>query len=361
MQSIIKQYIKRTKTQLLPQALRSRSLKQFISQPYLVLALTGILCSIPVSHSCMPNNQYSRMKGFTQGTSYQITYLNSRAETYTEEIKNLMKDIDSSLSLYNSTSLIHTFNQGDSLIHMDPHMKNVIPEAFKINKITGGRFDITVAPLVNAFGFGPGERTQIDSTLIDSLKQYVGMGKLAVSGNKLIKQNKHVKIDVNAIAQGYTVDTVAGLLESKGIHHYLVEIGGEVTVKGNNPEGRAWRIGIDKPIDSNNAPGRHIQTIIERHQGAIATSGNYRKFYVEDGVKYTHSINPQTGYPTRQRLLSVTITGKPCMTCDALATACMIAGLEESKKLIKEMKGYEGYLVYSDQEGNFKVYESKGF
>ncbi len=316
-----------------------------------------IVASFFFLYACSKQSQYSRINGLTQGTTYHITFHNPEKINPTKAIQGILAGVDSSMSVHNPHSLISRFNTSDSMIVMDEHMKKVISTSFTIHKLSEGVFDITVAPLVNAWGFGPGKKHVIDSFVIDSIKTFTGMDLLSYSDSLLIKQDKRVRIDLNAIAQGYTVDTVAGYFESVGIKHYLIEIGGELRAKGKNPHGKAWQIGIDKPIDSNMVPGKTLQEIVELTEGAMATSGNYRKFYMKDGIKYSHSIDPETGYPSVHRLLSVTIIGKSCMNCDALATACMVSGLKKSKQLLKKVPAIKAYLIYNDDRGDFQVYK----
>ncbi len=168
-------------------------------------------------------------------------------------------------------------------------------------------------------------------------------------------------MDVNAIAQGYTVDVISGFFENKEIFNYLVEIGGEVKTRGTKAKGESWKIGVDKPYDYNFIPGRDLQVILSLSNRSLATSGNYRKFIEEDGIKYSHSINPKTGYPVRNNLLSVTVVAEDCMTADAYATAFMVMGLEESRKIVLTEKDLEIYFIYSDEKGEFQTYHTLGF
>ena len=204
-------------------------------------------------------------------------------------------------------------------------------------------------------------KTDIDSALIDSLLQLIGMDKVVFEGDKVIKQNPGIKLDVNAIAQGYTVDVISGFFENKDILNYLVEIGGEVRTRGTKAKGESWKIGVDKPYDYNFIPGRDLQVILSLSNLSLATSGNYRKFFEEDGIKYSHSINPKTGYPVRHNLLSVTVVAEDCMTADAYATAFLVMGLEESRKIGLTEKGLEVYFIYSDEKGEFQTYSTLGF
>jgi thiamine biosynthesis lipoprotein len=186
------------------------------------------------------------------------------------------------------------------------------------------------------------------------------MDKISLEGNTIVKQNPNIKLDVNAIAQGYSVDIVAEFMDRKGIVNYMVEIGGEVKTKGLNDKGKVWKIGIDKPIENNLVPGQNLQAVISLNNGAIATSGNYRKFYEKDGLKFTHSINPKTGYPVISKLLSATVMTSDCMTADAYATAFMIMGFEKSIILLSNQDTLNAYLIYSDENGDFKTYITPG-
>lgn len=333
-------------------SIKSKTYNQ-VKQTFLFI----IVASFIFLYACSKQSPYSRINGLTQGTTYHITFHNPGKINPTKAIQGILSGVDSSMSVHNPRSLISRFNTSDSMIIMDEHMKKVISTSFTIHKLSEGVFDITVGPLVNAWGFGPGKKQIIDSSVIDSIKTFTGMGLLSYSDSLLMKQDKRVSIDLNAIAQGYTVDTVAGYFESVGIKHYLIEIGGELRAKGKNPYGKAWQIGIDKPIDSNMIPGNALHDTIELREGAMATSGNYRKFYIKDGIKYSHSIDPATGYPSVHRLLSATVIGKSCMNCDALATACMVSGLKKSKQLLKKVTAIKAYLIYNDDQGDLQVYK----
>ena len=229
-----------------------------------------------------------------------------------------------------------------------------------MNVISGGAFDITVGPVTRAWGFGDGPVAKHDSAYIDSLLQFVGMDKVKIEDHNVIKKYPGVKIDVNAIAQGYSVDVVCEFFESKGIKNYLVEIGGEVRGKGTNAKDKFWHIGIDKPSDGNMDPGNELQAIIEINNKSLATSGNYRKFFVEDGIKYSHTIDPKTGFPARNTLLSATVVCDDCMTADAYATAFMVLGVERSMELLPKLQDIEVYFVYSNPEGEYEVFFSEG-
>jgi len=309
---------------------------------------------IALSGSCTPKSDYINITGFTQGTSYSITYLCSKKRNYQQEIEQLLADFDTSLSTYNKFSVISGINSNTSN-KADDYLKTVFIRAQEISELTYGAFDITVGPLVNAWGFGLAKKEQITQHKIDSILSFVGYKKVWIENDRILKADPRIKIDMNAIAQGYAVDVVARFLDEKNIQNYLVEIGGEVKTKGLNPHNEAWKIGIDKPIDNNIIPGENMQAIVHLSNKSLATSGNYRRFYEQDGVKYSHTINPKTGYPVNHSLLCVTVIANDCMTADAYATAFMVLGLEKSIDLIEQHPELEAYFIYSDAEGNFGV------
>ena len=322
-----------------------------------------LLCiSIAISSCNLPIREgiYIKLHGFTQGTTYNITYQVPDTINYQPAIDSILKDLDLSLSSYIPNSIISRINSNDPEVTTDEHFEYVFRKSEEVYKASDGYFDITVMPLVNAWGFGPGHKEIIDSMLIDSLLQFVGMEKVKLSGHKVIKSHPGIQLDVNAIAQGYSVDIVAKFLESEGITNYLVEIGGEVKARGKNPKNLAWRIGIDRPEFGNVIPGEQLQAVLELEDRSMATSGNYRKYYEENGIKYTHSINPKTGYPSNQSLLSATVIADDCITADAYATVCMVSGLEKSKEIFKTHSELQGYLIYGDDMGWFQVFYTPG-
>jgi len=316
------------------------------------------------------NNSYIVINGFAQGTTYHIVYipdfsirilLNKEDFLFQKEIDSLLTRFDESLSTYHPGSIISRVNQNDSSVVVDELFKTVFRKASEVASLTNGAFDITVGPVVNAWGFGPGEREKVDSTLIDSLLQYVGMSMVGIEDDRVVKTIDGVVLDVNAIAQGYSVDLLASFLECKGMDNYLVELGGEISASGKKHVGKAWLVGVDKPIDNNLIPGQMLEAVVKLHNRSLATSGNYRKFYEEDGIKYSHTIDPETGYPVRHNLLSVTIIAEDCMTADAFATAFLVMGLEKSIEMISGMNKLEGFFIYSGEDGEFVTYSTPGF
>ncbi len=303
---------------------------------------------------------YIKLAGFTQGTSYHITYQSPDSLDYGHIIDSLLHVFDLSLSTYDSSSLISAINCNRPYDRIDFLVRRVIRVGKDVYERSGGAFDMTVAPVVNAWGFGFTERASVDSALIDSLLMHVGMDKIRIREGKLIKDNPGIMLDVNGIAQGYSADYIAGFLEYRQIRNYLVEIGGEVKAKGRNEKGKIWRVGIDKPVEGNLQPGRHLQAIVRLKNQSLATSGNYRRFYVENGVKYAHTIDPETGFPVRHNLLSATVLSRDCIVADAWATAFMVMGLDSSMEVVEKDPGLEAYFIYNDEAGNFRVKHTSG-
>lgn len=304
--------------------------------------------------------EYRSIQGFTQGTTYHITYQHKSGIDLSSQVDSLLKVFDSSLSTYDSTSIISAINNNIPGVKSDSMFRTVFRESARVYQETGGAFDITLGPVINAWGFGPGDQLEVDSAMVDSLLKYVGMDKVYLRGEKVIKSNPMVQLNVNAIAQGYSVDVVSFYLDDLGCRNYMVEIGGEIRTRGVNPKGNFWRIGVDRPEFGNMIPGQQLQVIISMHNRSLATSGNYRKFYERDGVRITHTIDPATGYPKESKLLSVTILCDECITADAYATACMAMGLDNAIEFVEGHKGVDAYFIYGDELGSYEVWYSEG-
>ena len=309
--------------------------------------------------SCNQHDRTIYVRGEAQGTTYNITYLAPEKTNYKNEIDSLFKAVDQSLSTYVPGSIISRINRNDTGVVADKYFIDVFRKAQEISQQTNGAFDVTVAPIVNAWGFGFTKRARIDSATIDSLLRFVGYQKIKLEGGAIVKTNPGMMLDFNAIAQGYTVDLLSSFLESKGINNYLVELGGEVRTKGKKNNGEDWKIGIDQPNETY-TDGRPLKAIVSLKNKALATSGNYRKFYVENGRKYAHIIDPHTGYPAKHNLLSATVIANDCMTADAFATAFMVMGLEKAKQFLSKDKqlGLEVFFIY-DEQGTWKTYTSE--
>mgnify|MGYP000145831221 CR=1 FL=1 len=303
---------------------------------------------------------YSSFNGFTQGTTYSMIFEdkeNITAEELRSQVEKKLRDFDMSLSIYEDSSIVSKINRNETVVP-DSFFTAVFIKAKSINILTEGAFDITVSPFVKAWGFGPDAVRNFREPVRDSLLMLVGMEKVDLKDGMLIKTDPRVSLDFNAIAQGFSVDVICNFFDRLNINSYLVEIGGEVRVKGDK-NGTRWRIGIDRPEENNMIPGDDLQAIINMKNKSLATSGNYRKFYVEDGVKYSHTIDPKTGYPARNTLLSATILADDCATADAVATACMVIGKDAAIEFLNRNPEFEGFLVYSDESGNFRTWTSE--
>ncbi|WP_395049578.1 FAD:protein FMN transferase [Flavobacterium sp.] len=300
-----------------------------------------------------------RIEGQAQGTTYHITYFDNQNRDFQPEIEKILKDFDLSVSTYIPNSIISRINSNEKNVIVDKYFIACFNKAKEVWKNTEGAFDPTIYPLSNAYGFGPGKKQKIEKAKIDSMLQFVGFQLIKLKDNKVVKKDPRVALDFNAFAQGYSVDVVSDYLNSKGITAYIVEIGDEVYAKGRNSNGENWKIGIEKPID-NKESGNPLKAIAKLENMAIATSGNYRRFIIEDGVKYVHHIDPKTGYPTKNNLLSASIFAKECITSDANATGVLVLGLEKAKVFLNKHPELQAYLIYSDDKGNYQVYETPG-
>lgn len=322
-----------------------------------------VILALVLANSCQKGKTLeSRLSGFTQGTTYSVIWYHDKSladEEVKNDIENLLIAVDSSLSTYNPASVISRVNRNEE-VELDTMFVKVFNRSYEIWALTGGAFDITAAPLISAWGFGPDATKRFNESIKERLMELVGMDKIKIVDGKVLKDDPGMCLDVNAIAQGYSVDVLCDYLSSRGLVSFLVEVGGEVRTRGMKPSGQAWVIGLDKPGDGNITPGLHRQADIKLTDKALATSGNYRKFYIEDGVKYAHTIDPATGYPVKHKLLSATVISGDCMTADALATACMVMGLEKAKELITKIGDIDAYLVYSDDHGNYKTWFTEG-
>lgn len=330
---------------------RMKSKKSFLWLAFLILATIWIL----VRHQ--PQSNYKSITGLVFGTVYNITY--QYDGDLKPEIEAELKRFDYSLSPFNDSSVISRVNRNEELV-TDSFFRKCFNRSMEISRETSGAFDITVAPLANAWGFGFKKGAFPDSVMIDSLLQITGYEKVKLEDGKVIKQNPRVMLSCSAVAKGYAVDVVAQLLDRKGIANYMVDIGGEVVVKGKNPKNNLWRIGINKPIEDSLSTRKDLQTILELTDLGLATSGNYRNFYYKDGKKYAHTIDPRTGYPVQHSILSATVIAQDCMTADALATAFMVMGLDEAEKFCKSHPAINAYFIYSGENGEFQTYYTEG-
>lgn len=321
------------------------------------MRLTAVFCAFSFWNFSQSTPIY--LEGETQGTSYHITYYDSSQRDLQGDIEEILADFDYSVSTYNPYSLISRVNQNDSTVKVDAYFIACFNKAKEIWKYTDGAFDPTVYPLVNAWGFGPGKKQHIEKEVIDSILVFVGFDKVELVGNKVVKKDPRLGLDFNAIAQGYSVDVIAQFLLSKGIKNFVVEIGGEVYAHGKMENNGCWLVGIEEPTD-NQETNNELYLIVELENRALATSGNYRKYIIENGVKYMHHINPKTGYPAKNNLLSASILSSECISSDANATGVLVMGLEKATAFLHAHPDLQAYLIYSDENGNYKVYQTPG-
>ena len=296
---------------------------------------------------------YHKLEGTVFHTIYHITYQGER--DYHDEIKQLFKEFDGSLSMFNDTSIITRMNNCDTSVVANHYFRHVFTKAMDVSEATGGAFDITVAPLVNLWGFGFKNSDNVSQAAIDSILQFVGYKTVHLDEEgHLHKDDPRTIMDASSIAKGYMSDVVADFLREQGVENYMVEIGGEVALHGVNPKGSRWSIGINKPTDDSTQVNSELQDILYMSEGGVATSGNYRNFYYKDGKKYAHTIDPHTGYPIQQDILSSTVIARDCMTADAYATAFMVLGKEKAMEVLAKDTTLMAYFIVDapDADGN---------
>ncbi len=296
--------------------------------------------------------------GSTMGTTYRVVYLDEQRRDFKKGIDSLLRVFNQSLSTYIPDSELSRFNMEDSIRFNLPYFYPVLKVSKEVYEQTEGAFDPTVGPLVNTWGFGPDSASRKDSTAIRELLKVVDFDLVEFDSLGAKKRNPEVYLDFSAIAKGYGVDVLAAYLQEKGISDMLVEIGGELVARGENENGELWRVGVSQPDEKGKA--EELYSIIALDNQALATSGNYRNFYVVDGQKFSHTINPITGYPVQHGLLSATVLAKDCMLADAYATAMMVIGTQASIELQKKVADLEILLIYNDEEGQVKSFVSPG-
>lgn len=325
--------------------------KLYWQLPFLVFLIIGTVFIVRQQRS----TPYQHDKGQVFGTFYHITYQNDTS--LNNDILAELAKVDSALSMFNDKSIISRINRGED-VKTNEMFDTVFNLAKNIADNTNGAFDITVAPLVNAWGFGFKTGNPPTKAAIDSLRSIVGYKKVALRNNRITKTDPRVMLDCSAIAKGYGCDVVAHLLQRHGIENYMVEIGGEVVTHGISEKRLPWKIGVTKPTDDSLAVDKELQTVLNVKNMAMATSGNYRNFYYKNGKKYAHTIDPKTGYPVQHNILSATVLAKHCAEADAYATSFMVMGLDGAKKTLENHPELMAYLIYADHKGNMQVWYS---
>ncbi len=318
--------------------------------PFLLFLIVGTVIILNDS-----KHVYHTQQGKIFGTLYTITYEHN--EDLQPLIVEVLQAVDGSLSPFNKRSIITHVNNNDTIM-VDTLFTEVFRHAETIYRESHGAFDPTVAPLVNAWGFGFKEGNGVDADAIDSLLTLVGMHRVTLTDGYIAKEDPCIMLDFSAIAKGYGSDCVARVFDRCGIKNYMVEIGGEVVIKGHNKNGNPWGIGINKPIDDSLSVNQELQTVLRLTDCAIATSGNYRNFYYKDGVKYAHTIDPRSGYPVQHSLLSATVIADNCMRADALATAFMVLGVDSAMAYCERHPEIEGYFIVAADSGRYEVRQS---
>ena len=303
---------------------------------------------------------YTHNEGRVFGTFYSLTYQHPEGEDLHQEVISALQQLDTSLSIFNDSSVIALINSNQST-QTDELFRQMFQQAQAVSEATHGAFDITVAPLVDLWGFGRGTRKQVTQAEVDSIRQWVGFHKLDLQNNLLIKSHPQIRLDASAIAKGLGVDVALKCLQAKGCINAMVEIGGEVACCGLNPNGEAWKVGINKPVNDTTGTDKSLERILHLTNMAVATSGNYRQFYYQDGKKYAHTIDPRTGYPASHSLLSATVIAPSCMEADAWATAFMVLGVDSALNICESQPELDCFLIYENEQGEIASLQSSEF
>lgn len=325
--------------------------------PFLAFLIIGTVVIVGRQKSV----PYQHDEGRIFGTTYHITYQSD--DNLKKEIEETLKAVDQEFSMFNPQSTVALINEGKRPTLSDDFLE-VYQLAQQVNEESDGAFDITVAPLVNAWGFGFKNQQMPNNHQIDSLRRLVGMEHVILAGAKGSQyvrfQRPRMMLDFSAIAKGYGTDRVARLLMSHDVANFMVEIGGEVYAKGNSEKRLPWRIGVSKPVDDPDNDAQELETVLNVTNQAMATSGNYRNFYYKGGRKYAHTIDPKTGRPVQHSLLSATVLAPTCAEADAYATSFMVMGLDKARQVLEREKQLKAYFIYQNAQGGLSVWKSEG-
>lgn len=284
--------------------------------------------------------------GTTQGSYYSIIYYDEQNRNLLHDFDSIFKEVENTLSLWDENSIIRRVNRNDTAVALNQIFIDNFNYAMRAAELSEGYFDPTIGPLVSAWGFHFKEGILMTPEIVDSVKQLVDYRKIRIENGKVVKDNPNMTLDLNAVAQGYTTDLIGNFLLSKGIDNFLVDVGGEILAKGNKPNGDLWKVGIEKPAENKDSE-RIVQEIVELQDRSIVTSGNYRKYVEHDGKRYSHSLNPKTGYPSENNLLSATIICDNTAWADCLASICMVVGLEKAIEIIESFdSAIDAYFIY---------------
>lgn len=319
-----------------------------------------ILFSLLLCCSCK-EEQYFEVRGTDLHTPYFIKFQYTESEELAKEIHAELLSYYHTLNPFDSTSIISQVNRNKD-IEVDDLFVEVFNKAMEVSKETDGIYDVTCAPLINLWGFGFSKTDSVTPALIDSVRSYVGYNKIRLQGRKVIKDDPRMLLNFSSLGDGCSCELISRLLDSKGIKNYMIYVGGEIVTKGVNKNGRCWHVGITKPTDDPQGTNQEYDVKVETcGRYGIATSGDYRNFYIKDGKKYAHTINPRTGYPAGQPVLSATVVASDCIFADAYATAFMAMGREEARKVKERVPDIEYMFIYSDDNGDLKTEYSEGF
>ena len=318
-----------------------------------------LMIGLVILASCKEPPKKMMLEGLAQGSYYAVTYYDEQGRNFQHEIDSIFHAVDMSVNLWVDSSVISKVNRNEE-VTLDSIFIDNFRIAQKAASLSDGYFDPTISPIVAAWGFSYKHGDTITPQLIDSLKQLVDYRKVRIENGRVVKENPAMTLDFNAVAQGYTSDLIAGFLESKGIKNYLVDTGGEIMAKGGKPNGKPWIVGIEKPAKNMNS-GQVVQTRIALCDKGLVTSGSTRKYVERNGKRYSHCINPKTGYPVEHQVLSVTVLAENSVWADALASICMVMGMEQSLPLIESLDGVEAYYIFINEKGEMETYATDGF
>ena len=318
-----------------------------------------MVISLMLLASCGHQPKKMVLQGLAQGSYYAVTYYDEQERNFQHEIDSIFHAVDMSVNLWVDSSVISKVNRNEEVVLDDIFIDN-FNIAQEAAKLSDGYFDPTISPIVAAWGFSYKHGDSITPQLIDSLKQLVDYRKVRIEDGKVIKENPFIQLDFNAIAQGYTSDMIASFLGSRGIKDFLVDTGGEIMARGGKPNGQPWIVGIEKPADNWNSE-QVVQTRIALRDKGLVTSGSTRKYVERNGKRYSHCIDPKTGYPVEHQLLSATVLAENSVWADALASICMVMGLEKSLSLIESMDGVEAYYIFANEKNELETYATEGF
>lgn len=309
--------------------------------------------------SCGRQPQKITLQGLAQGSYYAVTYYDSLGRNFQRDVDSIFHAVDMSVNLWVDSSVISKVNRNEK-VTLDSIFVNNFRIAQEAARLSDGYFDPTISPIVAAWGFSYKHGDSITPQLIDSLRQLVDYRKVRIEDGKVIKENPAMTLDFNAIAQGYTSDLIAAFLDSKGIKNYLVDTGGEIMARGGKPDGQSWIVGIEKPAENWDSE-QVVQARVALRDKGLVTSGSTRKYVERNGKRYSHCIDPKTGYPVEHQLLSATVMAENSVWADALASICMVMGMEQSLPLIESLDGVEAYYIYVNENGELETFATEGF